>query len=178
MISEAEREKVLKELEGVAETIRKNPDSDLTEEEFRRRIETVSTEEGLELLSRLLKVAAGEPRPVCTEKVTITAEIMKDTAERLEQICEMTGMSVGEQIDRLCFNYHPYDAGLAAQMICESIVAHTSNLDDMQFDLAIYMVLNLFTKVLEKDNDKAAFTELVERAKAMLQSKGADNLVN
>ena len=59
-------------------------------------------------------------------------------------------------------------------MICESIVAHTSNLDDAQFDLAIYMVLNIFTKVLEKDDDKAAFTELVERAKAMLQSKGVE----
>lgn len=29
-------------------------------------------------------------------------------------------------------------------------------------------------KVLEKDDDKAAFTELVERAKAMLQSKGVE----
>ena len=99
---------------------------------------------------------------------------MKDTADRLNDISEVTGISVGEQIDRRCFNYHPYDAGLAAQMICESIVAHTSNLDDAQFDLAIYMVLNIFTKVFEKDDDKAAFTELVERAKAMLQSKGVE----
>ena len=58
--------------------------------------------------------------------------------------------------------------------ICESIVAHTNNLDDAQFDIATYMVLNILTKVLEKDDDKAAFTELVERAKAMLQSKGVE----
>lgn len=42
----------------------------------------------------------------------------------LDFFARLTGISVGEQIDRLCFNYHPYDAGLAAQMICESIVAH------------------------------------------------------
>ena len=174
MINETERAKVLQQLEEAAEAIRKNPNSDLTEDELRRRIETVSTEEGLELLSRLLKVAAGEPRPVCIEKVTLTAEIMKDTAERLEQISEVTGVTVGEQIDRLCFNYHPRDAALAAQMICESIVAHTSNLDEPQFDLAMYIVLSMFSKVLESGNDKAAFADLVERARTLLQSKGVD----
>ena len=174
MISEIERAKVLKQLDDAAEAIRNNPASDFTEEELRKKIEAVSTEEGLEMWSRLLKVAAGEPRSRSTEKTTLTAEVLKDTADRLNDISEVTGISVGEQIDRLCFNFNPYDAGLAAHMICESIVAHTSNLDDAQFDLAIYMVLNIFTKVLEKDDDKAAFTELVERAKAMLQSKGVE----
>ena len=174
MISEIERAKVLKQLDDAAEAIRNNPASDFTEEELRKKIEAVSTEEGLEMWSRLLKVAAEEPRPRSTEKATLIAEVLKDTADRLNDISEVTGISVGEQIDRLCFNFHPYDAGLAAHMICESIVAHTSNLDDAQFDLAIYMVLNIFTKVLEKDDDKAAFTELVERAKAMLQSKGVE----
>ena len=82
-----------------------------------KKIEAVSTEEGLEMWSRLLKVAAGEPRPRSTEKVALTAEVLKDTADRLNDISEVTGKSVGEQIDRLCFNFHPYDAGLAAHMI-------------------------------------------------------------
>lgn len=174
MISETERAKVLKQLEDAAEAIRNNPASDFTEDEIREQIKAATTEENLETWARILKIAAGEPRPKCTERTTLTVDVLKDTAERLNQICEVTGMSVGEQIDRLCFNYHPHDAGLAAQMICESIVAHTSNLDDGQFDIAIYIVLNLFTKVLEKDNDKDAFSELVERAKAMLRSKGVE----
>ena len=112
MISEIEREKVLKQLDDAAEAIRNNPASDFTEEELRKKIEAVSTEEGLEMWSRLLKVAAGEPRPRSTEKTTLTAEVLKDTADRLNNISEVTGISVGEQIDRLCFNFHPYDAGL------------------------------------------------------------------
>ena len=45
MISEIEREKVLKQLDDAAEAIRNNPASDFTEEELRKKIEAVSTEE-------------------------------------------------------------------------------------------------------------------------------------
>ena len=53
MISEIERAKVLKQLEDAAEAIRNNPASDFTEEELRKKIETVSTEEGLEIICML-----------------------------------------------------------------------------------------------------------------------------
>lgn len=177
MISETEREKVKKQLEEAAKFIRNNPDCDISEEELRDRIGSVSTEEGLELLSRILKVASGtEKREICTERVTFTAEVMKDTIDRLNHIYNVTGVTVGEQIDRLCFNFHPNDSGLAAQMICESIVAHTSNLDEAQFDLTMFIVLSMFSKVLEEGQDKNSFKRLVERAREMLQSKGIATL--
>ena len=69
MINENEKKKVLQQLEDVAEAIRNNPASDFTEEELRERIEAETTEEGLEKWSRILKVAAGEPRPRSSEKV-------------------------------------------------------------------------------------------------------------
>lgn len=175
MISENERELLMKQLAEAVELIRNNPDSDIREEELRAKIEAVSTEEGLELLSRVLKVSSGAgKRDVCTEKVSITAEVMKDTADRLNNISDVAGIPIGEQIDRLCFNYHPQDAGLAAQMICESIVAHTSNLNDAQFDLAMYMVLSMFSKVSEKEEDKDAFARLVEDARSVLERKGVN----
>ena len=92
MISEIERAKVLKQLDDAAEAIRNNPASDFTEEELRKKIEAVSTEEGLEMWSRLLKVAAGEPRSRSTEKTTLTAEVLKDTADRLNDISEVRNM--------------------------------------------------------------------------------------
>lgn len=45
-------------MDDTAEAIRNNPASDFTGEELRKKIEAVSTEEGLEMRSRLLKVAA------------------------------------------------------------------------------------------------------------------------
>lgn len=58
-----------------------------------------------------------EKREICTERVTLNAEVMKDTVDRLNHICNVTGVTVGEQIDRLCFNFHPNDSGLAVQMM-------------------------------------------------------------
>ncbi len=174
MINENEKKKVLQQLEDVADAIRNNPASDFTEEELRERIEAETTEEGLEKWSRILKVAAGEPRPRSSEKVTLTVEVLENTAERLNQISEVTGVSVGEQIDRLCFNFHPYDAGLATQMICESIVAHTCNLDDTQFDLTMYLVLTSFLSVLKKEKSKDTFAMLVEKIRVLLEEKGVE----
>ena len=34
--------------------------------------------------------------------------------------------------------------------------------------------LSMFSRVLENGNDKAAFADLVERARTLLQSKGVD----
>lgn len=171
------KELLLKQLEEVKQYIADNPDCEISVEELEASIESVSTAEGIELLSRFMKAVSGTPqKKMSTEKTTITAEVLKDTADKLNSVAEISGTPVGEQIDRMGFYIHPYDPALAAQLICEDLIAHTINLSEDQFDLAIYLVLSMMEKGLgmDSENNRKAFKDLVEKARKVLDNKGIE----
>ena len=151
-----------------------SPYRTLSDEELKKRYDDLSTEESLETLSKLLTVADGnKPETKKHEKTTITATVLKETADRLTEISEEQGIPLGEQIDRMTFKFHPYDVGLAVQLICEVIVTCTVNFDQPQFYLTLYMVLDVLKKCLD-GNEPESLKKRVEEMEEILKSKGAE----
>ena len=111
------------------------------------------------MLALLTRAAEGEknerPPKRTTEKTTVTIEVSKETADKFHEIYEHIGIPVGEQIDRMFIHYHPYDMGLAVQLICEDIVVHTENFNQAQFNLIIYLVLSMLKKSFASDEPEA-----------------------
>ena len=168
------KEQVKKELEQAMQIAKDSPNCTLSDEELKKRYDDLSTDENLETLSKLLTVADGDkPEAKKHETTTITARVLKETADRLTRISEEQGIPLGEQIDRMTFKFHPYDVGLAVQLICEEIVTCTINFDQPQFYLTLYMVLNVLKKCLD-GNEPESLKKLVDEMEEILKSKGAE----
>lgn len=152
-------------------------DLDISEEELLSRHTALSSDENLEILSLLMSVAESEKGEKSEkkkiEKTTITVEVLKETADRFNAVYEESGIPIGEQIDRMSFNFHPYDIGLAVQLICEDILAHTVNFNQAQFDLVIYLVLSMLKKSFAS-NEPDALRRMVDDVSALIRGKGAE----
>lgn len=168
------KEQVKAELKAAMNIAKDSPLCSLSDEELQKRFEDLSTDENLETLSKLLTVADGEkPEKRKIEKTTITVEVLTDTADKLNTVYERHGIPVGEQIDRMTFNFHPYDVGLAAHLICEEILSCTVNFDQAQFNLTIYMVLNILKKCFA-DGEPDALRRIVDELIEVIKAKGTE----
>ncbi len=99
---------------------------------------------------------------------TLAATILCKTDESLKQLCEVSGLSVGEVIDRLIINWEAHDAIFASQLILEDMLMHTRLLDREQLSLTFTIILSVIKKSMNED-DPDSLKRVVEELDAILK---------
>lgn len=87
----------------------------------------------------------------------IKATVMNQTVESLTQLCQNTGLSIGEVIDRLTMNMRPKEKDLAVSMAFQEII----------------MILS----ALPEEDNNAAFLDLITTLIAMVPGEFEDGLI-
>ena len=174
-------EQLNRELDQAFKLLKDKHNIDISEEELLSQNAALPSDEKNKILAMLMSVAESEKKEKKDkrkiEKTTITVEVLKETAERFNAIYEKIGVTVGEQIDRMSFNFHPYDMGMAAELICEDILIHTVNFNHVQFNFVIYLVLSMLKKSFA-DNEPSALRRLVDEVGTLICGKGAEAPAN
>jgi hypothetical protein len=62
------------------------------------------------------------------EHTEITVKILKDIAEHLKEMAELTYSTEGHMIDKMALNWVAEEPTVAAHLILEDILTHTANL--------------------------------------------------
>ncbi len=94
------------------------------------------------------------------EYTEITITVLKDTAEHLTEMAELTHSSVGHMVDRLALNWAVDEPIDAAYLILEDLLTHTVNLDWDGTNQALAVVIGAIRNSLA-DNDSEALKRLV-----------------
>lgn len=174
-------EQLKREFDQAFKLLKDKHNIDISEEELLSQNAALPSDEKNKILAMLMSVAESEKKEKSDkkkiEKTTITIEVLKETADRFNAIYEKIGVTVGEQIDRMSFNFHPYDMGIAAELICEDILIHTVNFNNVQFNFVIYLVLSMLKKSFA-DNEPYALRRLVDEVGALICGKGAEAPAN
>lgn len=71
---------------------------------------------------------------------TIEATIMTKTKEALLNHCDVTGLSIGEVIDRVVLGFAVEEPEVAASILCEEFLIMTSNQTDEQIKETIKLI--------------------------------------
>lgn len=103
---------------------------------------------------------------------TLTATVLYKTEEALKNLSEVSGLSVGEIIDRLVVNWEAHDAVYPSQLILEDMVMHTQKLDRKHLNLTFAIVLSVIKKSMS-DDEPEALKRIVEELDAMLKEADA-----
>lgn len=85
------------------------------------------------------------------EYISITAEVLPETAETLARIQSNAGLPLGEQIDRMVLEFHPRDSVVASYLILEEFVKKTIHLSDDECLQTIHTVLTELQKSIPED---------------------------
>lgn len=97
----------------------------------------------------------------------ITATVLPQTKESIEGICDTSGLSVGEIIDRMALKMHAKDAEHAAQLILDSMITYTRNLSSDEFNKAIWIVLSVIKESLSV-NEPEAILKVIQQIESTL----------
>lgn len=98
----------------------------------------------------------------------LTATVLHKTDESLKQLCEVSGLSVGEVIDRLIVNWEAHDAIFASQLILEDMLMHTRLLDREQLSLTFTIILSVIKRSMAEDEPES-LKRVVEELDAILK---------
>lgn len=108
-----------------------------------------------------------------TDKLSeINATVVTKTKNTLEGIEKLTGLTVGEILDRMVLNCCPTDTDKAYLLILDNILISTENLNQEQFNETIYKVLKALEDCFAVDepekikNTLKGIVDKLEAAKA------------
>ena len=146
------KEQVRKEMEKRLKESQNDPHFKISEEQLENWKEAMMDEANLQILS-LIMSTPDRSKNTLRETQTITVEVLQETAESLNKVFDRTGISIGEQIDRMTFQFHPSDIGVAVQFTCEDLLAHTIKFNEMQFQMTVYLLVSLLKKGLFAENN-------------------------
>lgn len=89
------------------------------------------------------------------EYTEIAITVLKDTAEHLTEMAELTHSSVGHMVDRLALNWAVDEPIYAAYLILEDLLTHTVNLDWDGTNQALALVIAVIRKGLTEADPQA-----------------------
>ena len=90
-----------------------------------------------------------------TGLMQIFANILPETKASLDKMCEVSGLSLGEIIDRMALKWHAKDPEHAAQLILDDTIIHTRDLTPEDFNLTVAIVLAVIKESLSMDEPQA-----------------------
>lgn len=108
-----------------------------------------------------------------TNLTEITATVLQQTKDSIESMCEVSGLSVGEIIDRMALNWSAKDPDHAIQLILDDMVIHTRNLSPADFNLTVAGILAVLKRGLAKDEPEA-IKKVLEEIEQMLKERMVD----
>lgn len=103
----------------------------------------------------------------------ITATVLPQTKNALENMSEVSGISVGEIIDRMTLKWSPKDPEYAAQLILDEMVIHSRYLGPEDFNRTVSIVLAVIKKSLAIDEPEA-IKKFIDEIEQILKDKMAD----
>lgn len=74
--------------------------------------------------------------------------VMSQTAEYLKKTSAVSGITMGEIIDKLCLKLTAHEPAMAAELILEDFVIHIQNMEDQEVFETIALVLSSIRKIL------------------------------
>ena len=90
-----------------------------------------------------------------TGLMQIYANVLPETKASLDKMCEVSGLSLGEIIDRMALKWHAKDPEHAAQLILDDTIIHTRDLTPEDFNLTVAIVLAVIKESLSMDEPQA-----------------------
>lgn len=108
-----------------------------------------------------------------TSLTEITVTVLQQTKNSIEVVCETSGLSIGEIIDRMALNWSANDLDHTIKLILDDMVIHTRNLSPDDFNLTVIGILDVIKRSLAKDNPKA-IKKVIEEIEQMLKDKMVD----
>ncbi len=102
-----------------------------------------------------------------TGLLQITANVLPETKASLDKMCEVSGLSLGEIIDRMALKWHANDPEHAAQLILDDTIIHTRDLTPEDFNLTVEIVLAVIKESLSI-NEPQAIKKLLDDIEAKL----------
>ena len=74
----------------------------------------------------------------------ITATVLQQTKNSIEGMCEVSGLSIGEIIDRMALKWSAKDPEHATQLILDDMIIHTRNLSPEDTRISSRRPIRLF----------------------------------
>lgn len=103
------------------------------------------------------------------ELVDIQATVMKETLDGINSICETSGLTIGEVIDRLTLKMVPYEADFAIQLAQEQMVICLSGLDEEEYTKAFIEILVVLLAALPTEELETLGARAIEKRQEMIQ---------
>ena len=103
----------------------------------------------------------------------ITATVLQQTKNSIEGMCEVSGLSIGEIIDRMILKWSAKDPEHATQLILDDMVIHTKDLSPEDFNLTVYCILAVIKRSLSKDEPEA-IKKVIDEIEQILKDKMVD----
>lgn len=97
-----------------------------------------------------------------TGLMLISANVLPATKASLDKMCEVSGLSLGEIIDRMALKWHAKGPEHAAQLILDDTIIHTRDLTPEDFNLTVGIVLAVIKESLSIDEPQAIKKLLVD----------------
>lgn len=107
-----------------------------------------------------------------TSLTEITATVLQQTKDSIEGMCEASGLSIGEIIDRMALKWSAKDPEHAMQLILDDMVIHTRDLSPEDFNLTVAGILAVIKMSLTKD-EPDAISKVIEEIEQILKDKTA-----
>lgn len=108
-----------------------------------------------------------------TSLTEITATVLQQTKDSIEGMCEASGLSIGEIIDRMALKWSAKDPEHAMQLILDDMVIHTRDLSPEDFNLTVAGILTVLKRSLAKDEPEA-IRKVLEEIEQMVKDKLPD----
>lgn len=108
-----------------------------------------------------------------TNLTEITATVLQQTKDSIDGMCEVSGLSAGEIIDRMALNWNAKVPEHAIQLILDDMVIHTKNLSPEDFNLTVYGILAVIKRSLSKDEPEA-IKKVIDEIELILKDKMVD----
>lgn len=103
------------------------------------------------------------------ELVDVQATVMKETLDGINSICETSGLTIGEVIDRLTLKMVPYEADFAIQLAQEQMVICLSGLDEEEYTKAFIEILVVLLAALPTEELGTLGARAIEKRHEIIQ---------
>ena len=108
-----------------------------------------------------------------TALTEIKATVLQQTKNSIEGMCEVSGLSMGEIIDRMALKWSAKDPEHATQLILDDMIIHTRDLSPEDFDKTVFGILVVLKKSLSID-EPDAIKKVIDEIEQILKDKKAD----
>lgn len=103
----------------------------------------------------------------------ITATVLQQTKNSIEGMCEVSGLSIGEIIDRMALKWSAKDPEHAMQLILDDMIIHARDLSPEDFNLTVLGILAVLKRSLSKD-EPDAIRKVIDEIEQILKDKMVD----